>query len=102
LKLAPFSVLICLKKNTSEMTVMLTCVKQPAAMKIGGFMMGVLLVSLLLGCSRTVTEHGAIVKQIETGDAAATGFLAGAIDKRAGGLALSSAAQWQWDDAENA
>jgi len=33
---------------------------------------------------------------------AATGlFLAGAIDKRAGGIALSSAAQWQWGDAEN-
>jgi hypothetical protein len=56
------------------MTVMLTCVKQLAAMKIGGFMMGVLLVSLLLGCARTVSEHGAIVKQPETGDAAATGF----------------------------
>jgi hypothetical protein len=29
-------------------------------------------------------------------------LLAGAIDKRAGGMALSSAAQWQWGDAENA
>ena len=55
------------------MTVMLTCVKQPAAMEIGGFMTGVLLVSLLLGCSRTVSEQGTI-KQLQTGDAAATGF----------------------------
>lgn len=29
-------------------------------------------------------------------------LLAGAIDKRAGGLALKSAAQWKWGDAENA
>lgn len=29
-------------------------------------------------------------------------FLAGAIDKRSGGMALSSAAQWQWGDAQNA
>ena len=29
-------------------------------------------------------------------------FLAGAIDRRSGGIAMSSAAQWQWGDAENA
>jgi len=29
-------------------------------------------------------------------------LLAAAIDKRAGGLAMSAAAQWKWDDAENA
>jgi hypothetical protein len=29
-------------------------------------------------------------------------FLAGAIDERSGGMALSNAAQWQWGDAENA
>jgi Protein of unknown function (DUF3313) len=29
-------------------------------------------------------------------------FLAGAVDQRAGGMALSTAAQWQWGDAENA
>ena len=29
-------------------------------------------------------------------------LLAAAIDKRAGGMALSTAAQWQWGDAENA
>ncbi|MBV8361467.1 MAG: DUF3313 domain-containing protein [Deltaproteobacteria bacterium] len=29
-------------------------------------------------------------------------FLAGAVDQRSGGMAVSSAAQWQWGDAENA
>jgi hypothetical protein len=29
-------------------------------------------------------------------------FLAGAVDQRSGGIALSTAAQWQWGDAENA
>ena len=29
-------------------------------------------------------------------------FLAGAVDQRSGGMALSTAAQWQWGDAENA
>jgi hypothetical protein len=35
-------------------------------------------------------------------DATTGQFLAGALDKRAGGMALSTAAQWQWGDAENA
>jgi Protein of unknown function (DUF3313) len=35
-------------------------------------------------------------------DSADGQLLAAAIDKRAGGMALSSAAQWKWGDAENA
>jgi len=35
-------------------------------------------------------------------DAVSGQLLAAAIDKRAGGVALSSAAQWRWGDAENA
>ena len=31
-----------------------------------------------------------------------TSFLAGAIDKRAGGMAMSQAVQWQWGDAKAA
>jgi hypothetical protein len=35
-------------------------------------------------------------------DGATGEFLAGAVDQRSGGMAVSSAAQWQWGDAENA
>lgn len=35
-------------------------------------------------------------------DGATNQFLAGAIDKRAGGMAISQAAQWQWGDAKAA
>jgi hypothetical protein len=35
-------------------------------------------------------------------DGSTSEFLAGAVDQRSGGLAMSSAAQWQWGDAENA
>jgi hypothetical protein len=39
---------------------------------------------------------------MKTTDAETGQLLAAAIDKRAGGIALSSAAQWKWGDAENA
>jgi hypothetical protein len=35
-------------------------------------------------------------------DAQTGQLLVAAIDKRSGGIALSSAAQWRWGDAENA
>jgi Protein of unknown function (DUF3313) len=45
---------------------------------------------------------GSAEAEMKATDAATGQFLAGAIDKRAGGIAVSSAAQWKWGDAENA
>jgi len=55
--------------------------------------------SLATGSYAFVGSAEAEMKALDgsTGD-----FLAGAVDQRSGGMALSSAAQWQWGDAENA
>jgi hypothetical protein len=45
---------------------------------------------------------GSAQGEMKVTDATTGQLLAAAIDKRAGGMALSSAAQWQWGDAENA
>src|SRR5271154_4303636 len=45
---------------------------------------------------------GSAEAEMKATDATTGQFLAGAIDKRAGGMALSTAAQWRWGDAENA
>lgn len=45
---------------------------------------------------------GSAEAMMKATDAVSGQLLAAAIDKRAGGVALSSAAQWQWGDAENA
>jgi len=45
---------------------------------------------------------GSAEAEMKATDAMTGQFLAGAIDKRAGGMAMSSAAQWRWGDAENA
>ncbi|HTW88169.1 MAG TPA: DUF3313 domain-containing protein [Candidatus Binataceae bacterium] len=45
---------------------------------------------------------GSAEGEMKVVDSVSGQFLAGAIDKRSGGMALSSAAQWQWGDAENA
>jgi hypothetical protein len=45
---------------------------------------------------------GSAEAEMKATDSSTGQFLAGAIDKREGGIALSSAAQWQWGDAENA
>jgi hypothetical protein len=45
---------------------------------------------------------GSAEAEMKARDATTGQLLAGAIDKRAGGMALSSAAQWQWGDAKNA
>jgi hypothetical protein len=45
---------------------------------------------------------GSAEAEMKARDSATGQFLAGAIDKRAGGMALSTAAQWQWGDAQNA
>ncbi len=45
---------------------------------------------------------GSAEAQMKATDSATGQFLAGAIDQRSGGMALSTAAQWQWGDAENA
>jgi len=45
---------------------------------------------------------GSAEAEMKATDAATGQFLAGAIDKRAGGIATSTAAQWKWGDAENA
>lgn len=45
---------------------------------------------------------GSAETEMKATDGATGQFLAGAIDKRAGGMALSTAAQWQWGDAKNA
>jgi hypothetical protein len=44
---------------------------------------------------------GSAEAQMKATDSSTGQLLAGAIDKRAGGIAMSSAAQWQWGDAEN-
>ena len=57
------------------------------------------IVSLATGSYSFVGSAEAEMKLIDS----ATGeLLAAAIDKRAGGMALSSAAQWKWGDAQNA
>jgi hypothetical protein len=45
---------------------------------------------------------GSAEGMVKATDAVSGQLLAAAIDKRAGGVALSSAAQWRWGDAENA
>jgi len=45
---------------------------------------------------------GSAEAEMKATDAVTGQFLAGAIDQRAGGMALSAAAQWQWGDAQNA
>lgn len=45
---------------------------------------------------------GSAEGEMKATDAATGQLLAAAIDMRAGGMALSAAAQWQWGDAENA
>lgn len=45
---------------------------------------------------------GSAEAEMKATDATTGQLLAGAIDKRSGGMAMSSAAQWQWGDAENA
>ena len=45
---------------------------------------------------------GSAELEMKATDAVTGQLLAAAIDKRAGGMALSSAAQWRWGDAENA
>jgi Protein of unknown function (DUF3313) len=45
---------------------------------------------------------GSAEAMMKATDAVSGQLLAAAIDKRAGGVALSSAAQWQWGDAKNA
>jgi hypothetical protein len=61
---------------------------------------------LLNGLQSLATGSYAFVGSAEAEMKAVDGstgeFLAGAIDQRSGGVALSTAAQWQWGDAENA
>jgi uncharacterized protein DUF3313 len=45
---------------------------------------------------------GSAEAEMKATDAETGQFLAGAIDQRKGGMALSTAAQWQWGDAQNA
>jgi hypothetical protein len=45
---------------------------------------------------------GSAEGEMKATDAATGQLLTAAIDKRAGGMSLSTAAQWQWGDAENA
>jgi Protein of unknown function (DUF3313) len=45
---------------------------------------------------------GSAEAEMKATDAVTGQFLAGEIDKQAGGIALSAAAQWQWGDAQNA
>ena len=45
---------------------------------------------------------GSAEAMMKATDAVSGQLLVAAIDKRAGGVALSSAAQWRWGDAENA
>jgi len=45
---------------------------------------------------------GSAEAEMKATDAFTGQFLAGAIDQRKGGMALSTAAQWQWGDAQNA
>jgi Protein of unknown function (DUF3313) len=61
---------------------------------------------ILNGLQSLATGSYAFVGTAETEMKAIDGstgeFLAGAVDERSGGMALSSAAQWHWGDAENA
>lgn len=61
---------------------------------------------ILTGIASLATGSYAFVGSAETAmkatDSATGELLAAAIDKREGGMALSSAAQWQWGDAQNA
>ncbi|HEX4211038.1 MAG TPA: DUF3313 domain-containing protein [Candidatus Binataceae bacterium] len=45
---------------------------------------------------------GSAEAEMKAMDGSTGEFLAGAVDQRSGGVALSTAAQWQWGDAENA
>jgi hypothetical protein len=45
---------------------------------------------------------GSAEAEMKAVDGSTGEFLAGAVDQRSGGMAMSSAAQWQWGDAENA
>ena len=45
---------------------------------------------------------GSAEGEMKVTDSATGALLGAAIDKRAGGMALSSAAQWKWGDAQNA
>jgi hypothetical protein len=45
---------------------------------------------------------GSAEAEMKAVDGSTGEFLAGAVTERSGGMALSSAAQWQWGDAENA
>lgn len=45
---------------------------------------------------------GSAEAEMKATDAVTGQLLAGAIDKRAGGIAVSTAAQWKWGDAQNA
>jgi len=45
---------------------------------------------------------GSAQAEMKATDSATGEFLAGAIDKRSGGMAISNAAQWKWGDAESA
>jgi hypothetical protein len=45
---------------------------------------------------------GSAEAEMKAVDGSTGQFLAGAVDQRSGGMAVSSAAQWQWGDAENA
>jgi Protein of unknown function (DUF3313) len=45
---------------------------------------------------------GSAEAEMKATDGTTNQFLAGAIDKRAGGMAISQAAQWQWGDAKSA
>lgn len=45
---------------------------------------------------------GSAEAEMKATDGASNQMLAGAIDKRAGGMAISQAAQWQWGDAKSA
>jgi Protein of unknown function (DUF3313) len=45
---------------------------------------------------------GSAEAEMKAVDGSTGEFLAGAVTQRSGGMALSSAAQWQWGDAENA
>lgn len=61
---------------------------------------------ILNGMQSLVTGSYAFVgsaeAEMKVTDSVSGQLLAAAIDKRAGGMALSSAAQWQWGDAQNA
>jgi Protein of unknown function (DUF3313) len=60
---------------------------------------------LTLGASLATGSYafaGTAEAEMKVTDSSTGQLLAAAIDKRAGGMAVSNAAQWQWGDAENA